>query len=61
MSTMPAPGHGREVSLCDYQHHMSRRTLLGAGGGSLMMSAIAQRLVRADRSEEHTSELQSQD
>jgi len=48
MNAMPEPGHGREVSLCDYQHHMSRRTLLGAGGGSLMMSAIAQRLVRAD-------------
>ena len=34
--------------LCDPRVHLSRRTLLGAGGGGLMMSAIARRLALAD-------------
>lgn len=33
---------------CDSRVHLSRRTLLGAGGGGLMMSAIARRLAWAD-------------
>jgi len=33
---------------CDPRVHLSRRTLLGVGGGGLMMSAIAQRLAWAD-------------
>lgn len=35
-------------SLCDTHAHLSRRTLLGAGGGALMMSSIARRLAWAD-------------
>lgn len=34
--------------LCDSRVHLSRRTLLGAGGQGLLMSAIAQRLALAD-------------
>ncbi|TWU06452.1 DUF1501 domain-containing protein [Stieleria varia] len=34
--------------LCNASAHLSRRTLLGAGGGSLMMSILASRLARAD-------------
>ncbi len=34
--------------LCNPRVHLSRRTLLGAGGGGLMMSAIARRLAWAD-------------
>ena len=33
---------------CNPRVHLSRRTLLGAGGGGLMMSAIARRLALAD-------------
>lgn len=33
---------------CNPQLHLSRRTLLGAGGGALMMSSIARRLAMAD-------------
>ena len=35
-------------ALCNPHAHLSRRTLLGAGGGALMMSSIAQRLALAD-------------
>ncbi len=35
-------------SLCDRNAHLSRRTLLGAGAGSLFMSSLARRLARAD-------------
>ncbi len=38
--------------LCDRQRHLSRRTLLGAGGGALMMSALARRLAVAAESTE---------
>ena len=34
--------------LCDAGAHLSRRTLLGAGGGGLLMSAISRRLAFAD-------------
>jgi hypothetical protein len=34
--------------LCDPSVHLSRRTLLGAGGGSLMMSSLARHLAWAD-------------
>lgn len=34
--------------LCDPAAHLSRRTLLGAGGGALMMSTLARSLARAD-------------
>ncbi|MCG8651850.1 MAG: DUF1501 domain-containing protein, partial [Pirellulales bacterium] len=34
--------------LCDPQAHLSRRTLLGAGAGTLMMSSLARRLALAD-------------
>lgn len=34
--------------LCDRNAHLSRRTLLGAGGGSLLMSTLARRLAWAD-------------
>ncbi len=34
--------------LCDPVAHLSRRTLLGAGGGTLLLSAIASRLALAD-------------
>lgn len=34
--------------LCDPVTHLSRRTLLGAGGGTLMLSQLAQRLAWAD-------------
>lgn len=36
------------LSLCDRNLHLSRRTLLGAGGGGMVMSAIARRLALAD-------------
>lgn len=38
----------RADQLCDVSAHLSRRTLLGAGAGGLMMSMIANRLARAD-------------
>ena len=34
--------------LCDPVTHLSRRTLLGAGGGAWLMSAVARRLALAD-------------
>lgn len=34
--------------LCDVGAHLSRRTLLGAGGGALLMSSLARRLALAD-------------
>ncbi len=34
--------------LCDRTTHLSRRTLLGAGGGALLMSSLARRLAVAD-------------
>jgi uncharacterized protein (DUF1501 family) len=34
--------------LCDPGKHLSRRTLLGAGGGSLLMSSLARQLALAD-------------
>ncbi len=34
--------------LCDRNAHLSRRTLLGAGGGALMMSSLARQLAFAD-------------
>jgi hypothetical protein len=34
--------------LCDRNLHLSRRTLLGAGGGALMMSSLARSLALAD-------------
>ncbi len=40
--------NSRQSWLCDPHVHLSRRTLLGAGGGALMMSAIASRLAFAD-------------
>ncbi|MGB7324413.1 MAG: DUF1501 domain-containing protein [Rubripirellula sp.] len=36
------------IDLCDPSAHLSRRTLLGAGGGALMLSSIARTLARAD-------------
>ncbi|QDT03451.1 hypothetical protein K227x_18350 [Rubripirellula lacrimiformis] len=36
------------IELCDASAHLSRRTLLGAGGGALMMSSIARTLAMAD-------------
>lgn len=35
-------------NLCDPGKHMSRRTLLGAGGGTLLMSSLARQLALAD-------------
>lgn len=40
--------HHETHHLCDPVAHLSRRTLLGAGAGTLMLSSIAQRLARAD-------------
>ena len=40
--------HPVSHTLCDRNAHLSRRTLLGAGGGALMMSSLAQTLARAD-------------
>ena len=37
-----------EQSLCDVNRHMSRRTILGAGLGSLTLSTLARRLAWAD-------------
>ena len=37
-----------QLQLCDPTVHLSRRTLLGAGGGALMMSTIARQLALAD-------------
>ena len=34
-------------SLCNPNAHLSRRTLLGAGGGALMMSSLARSLTLA--------------
>lgn len=34
--------------LCDTHAHLSRRTLLGAGGGALLMSSLASKLALAD-------------
>ncbi len=34
--------------LCDPHKHLSRRTLLGAGGGTLLMSSLARHLALAD-------------
>ena len=45
MSLNQTPRHDH---LCDHQVHFSRRTLLGAGGAGLMMSAIARQLAWAD-------------
>ncbi len=36
------------IGLCDPAAHLSRRTLLGAGGGALMLSSIARSLALAD-------------
>lgn len=36
------------LPLCNRSAHLSRRTLLGAGGGALMMSTLARKLARAD-------------
>lgn len=41
--------------LCNPGVHLSRRTLLGAGGGGLLMSAIARRLALADERGESDS------
>ncbi len=40
--------NGRARELCDRGAHLSRRTLLGAGGGALLMSSLARRLALAD-------------
>ncbi|MGI9473457.1 MAG: DUF1501 domain-containing protein [Rubripirellula sp.] len=41
------PSHARS-GLCSPHAHLSRRTLLGAGGGALMMSSIASKLALAE-------------
>lgn len=38
----------RANGLCDRRTHLSRRTLLGAGGGSLLMTSLARSLALAD-------------
>ncbi|MFK8112221.1 MAG: DUF1501 domain-containing protein [Rubripirellula sp.] len=38
----------KSQDLCDPRLHLSRRTLLGAGGGALMMSSLARTLALAD-------------
>ena len=40
--------HSTDPSLCNTHAHLSRRTLLGAGTGSLLMSSLARRLAWAD-------------
>ena len=40
--------HDTHPPVCDAGAHLSRRTLLGAGGSALMMSSIARRLAWAD-------------
>jgi hypothetical protein len=37
-----------QSQFCDRRTHLSRRTLLGAGGGGILMSSIARRLAWAD-------------
>ena len=37
-----------QPAFCDPVAHLSRRTLLGAGGGTLLLSALARRLALAD-------------
>ena len=39
----------RDRELCNRGAHLSRRTLLGAGGGALLMSSLARRLALADQ------------
>ena len=43
-------GNDEQIQLCDRRSHLSRRTLLGAGTGTLMMSQLANRLAWADSS-----------
>ncbi|TWU31762.1 DUF1501 domain-containing protein [Novipirellula artificiosorum] len=46
--TDPSNNPMNPFRLCNHQAHFSRRTLLGAGAGGLMMSQIASVLARAD-------------